>query len=68
MNDHTYYTVWLKERDRADSAEAEVRALTAERDAARAVIRRMCSGWIDNHEPMTPAEAEAIRRATEGDR
>jgi hypothetical protein len=37
MADHTFYTAWLRERDRADAAEAEVRALTARLDAAHKI-------------------------------
>jgi hypothetical protein len=45
MADHTFYTAWMKERDRAESAEAEVRALTARLNAAHTAIRRYGDGW-----------------------
>jgi len=53
-----------RQRERAERAEAGMRALTARLDAAHSVIRKVLAG---PGQPLTPDECDAMRTATEDD-
>jgi len=52
----------IMQRERAEKAEAEVRALHTRLDAAHSVIRKVLDG---PGQPLTPDECDAMRTATE---